>query len=93
MLELLAFVLLAVAVIVHDATRRQQDRAAGRALLTAGLLHAVLPGRNLTLDPHAILTFVIPPLIYSAALRLVPDCDQEEPADGDQPVPSCWPPG
>src|SRR5215469_6464141 len=35
----------------------------------AGLLYAELPGPNLTLDPHAILTFVIPPLIYSAALN------------------------
>jgi monovalent cation/hydrogen antiporter len=29
----------------------------------------VLPGPNLSLDPHVILTFVVPPLIYSAALN------------------------
>ena len=40
------------------------------ALLTiAGLVYAVLPGPNATLHPDVILTFVIPPLIYSAALN------------------------
>ncbi len=40
------------------------------ALFTvAGLVYALLPGPNLRLDPHVILTFVIPPLIYSAALN------------------------
>ena len=70
MLELLAFVLLAVAVIVVLQLVANKTGLPAAALLTmAGLLYAVLPGPNLTLDPHAILTFVIPPLIYSAALN------------------------
>ena len=40
------------------------------ALLTvSGLIYAVLLGPNVRLDPGVILTFVIPPLIYSAALN------------------------
>ena len=40
------------------------------ALLTgAGLVYALLPGPNLTLHPDAVLTLVIPPLIYTAALN------------------------
>jgi CPA1 family monovalent cation:H+ antiporter len=70
MLELLAFVLVAVAVIVVLQLVADRTGLPAAALLTmAGLLYAVLPGPNLTLDPHAILTFVIPPLIYSAALN------------------------
>jgi monovalent cation/hydrogen antiporter len=69
-LELLAFVLLAVAVIVVLQIVANRTGLPAAALLTmAGLVYAVLPGPNLTLDPHAILTFVIPPLIYSAALN------------------------
>jgi len=70
MLELLAFVLVAVTVIVMLQLVANRTGVPAAALLTmAGLLYAVLPGPNLTLDPHAILTFVIPPLIYSAALN------------------------
>ena len=47
-----------------------QDRPAGRGPAHHRLLdHAVLPGPNVTLHPDVILTFVIPPLIYSAALN------------------------
>jgi CPA1 family monovalent cation:H+ antiporter len=38
-------------------------------LTICGLIYAVLPGPNLHLDPHLILVLVIPPLLYSAALR------------------------
>lgn len=70
MLELLAFVLAAVAVIVAAQLVADRTGLPAAALLTmAGLLYAVLPGPNLSLDPHVILTFVIPPLIYSAALN------------------------
>lgn len=70
MLELLAFVLAAVTVIVVLQLVADRTGLPAAALLTmAGLLYAVLPGPNLTLDPHVILTFVIPPLIYSAALN------------------------
>jgi NhaP-type Na+/H+ or K+/H+ antiporter len=70
MLVVLAFVLAAVAVIVVLQFLADRTGLPAAALLTvAGLVYAVLPGPNLTLDPHVILTFVIPPLIYSAALN------------------------
>ena len=70
MLELLAFVLAAVTVIVAAQLVANRTGLPAAALLTlAGLLYAGLPGPNLILDPRVILTFVIPPLIYSAALN------------------------
>ena len=33
-----------------------------------GIVYALLPGPNVTLDPDLVLTLVIPPLLYSAAL-------------------------
>jgi Na+/H+ antiporter len=70
MLVVLAFILAAVAVIVALQFMADRTGLPAAALLTvAGLVYAVLPGPNLTLDPHVILTFVIPPLIYSAALN------------------------
>ena len=70
MLELLAFGLAAVAVIVVLQALADRTGLPAAALLTiAGLIYAVLPGPNVTLDPDVILTFVIPPLIYSAALN------------------------
>jgi monovalent cation/hydrogen antiporter len=70
MLEPLAFILAAVAVIVMLQFLANRTGLPTAALLTvAGLVYAVLPGPNLKLDPHVILTFVIPPLIYSAALN------------------------
>jgi NhaP-type Na+/H+ or K+/H+ antiporter len=70
MLELLAFVLVAVTVIVTAQLVANRTGLPAAALLTlAGLLYAVLPGPNVILDPRVILTFVIPPLIYSAALN------------------------
>jgi NhaP-type Na+/H+ or K+/H+ antiporter len=65
----LLLVLAAVAVIV--AVRWVADRTGlpAAALLTlVGIGYALLPGPNLTLDPHVVLTLVIPPLLYSAAL-------------------------
>jgi monovalent cation/hydrogen antiporter len=69
-LDVLTFVLAAVAVIVALQYLADRTGLPAAALLTvAGLVYGVLPGPNLTLDPHVILTFVIPPLIYSAALN------------------------
>src|SRR6266536_522283 len=69
-LDVLTFVLAAVAVIVALQYVADRTGLPAAALLTvAGLVYGVLPGPNVTLDPHAILTFVIPPLIYSAALN------------------------
>src|ERR1700759_3652223 len=69
-LDVLTFILAAVAVIVALQYLADRTGLPAPALLTvAGLVYGVLPGPNLTLDPHVILTFVIPPLIYSAALN------------------------
>jgi CPA1 family monovalent cation:H+ antiporter len=65
----LLLVLGAVAVIV--AARWVADRTGlpAAALLTlVGILYAVLPGPNITLSPDLVLTLVLPPLLYSAAL-------------------------
>ncbi|TFV80794.1 Na+/H+ antiporter [Blastococcus sp. CT_GayMR20] len=65
----LLLVLGAVAVIV--AVRWVADRTGlpAAALLTLiGILYAVLPGPNITLSPDLVLTLVLPPLLYSAAL-------------------------
>ena len=70
MLELLGLGLAAVAVICLLQLLADRTRLPAAALLTAvGLVYALLPGPNLTLDPHVILNLVIPPLIYSAALN------------------------
>ena len=66
----LVLILAGVAVIVAAQLAADRTGLPAAALLTmAGLVYAVLPGPNLTLDPDVILTFVIPPLIYSAALN------------------------
>ena len=70
MLELLALGLAAVAVIVALQTLADRTGLPAAALLTlAGLIYAELPGPNVRLNPDVILTLVIPPLIYSAALN------------------------
>jgi CPA1 family monovalent cation:H+ antiporter len=58
----------AVLVLVHWLDERTGVPSA--ALLTVlGLVYALLPGPNLALDPHVVLTAVLPPLLYSAALQ------------------------
>src|SRR4051794_14018820 len=67
--DTLVFVLCAVVVIV--ATRWVANRTGlpSAALLTIiGIVYSLLPGPNIELKPDLILTFVIPPLLYSAAL-------------------------
>jgi CPA1 family monovalent cation:H+ antiporter len=65
----LLFILACVAVVV--AIRWVADRTGlpAAALLTLiGIGYALLPGPNIELDPKLILTFVLPPLLYNAAL-------------------------
>jgi CPA1 family monovalent cation:H+ antiporter len=67
--ETLLFILGAVAVIII--VRWVADKAGlpSAALLTViGIVYAVLPGPNLVLDPEIVLTYIIPPLLYIAAL-------------------------
>jgi CPA1 family monovalent cation:H+ antiporter len=66
----LAFILAAVAVISLIEILAEKSRLPAAALLTiAGLCYALLPGPNLVLNPEFILTFILPPLLYSAALN------------------------
>jgi CPA1 family monovalent cation:H+ antiporter len=68
--HVLTFVLAAVAVIVVAQLVSNRTGVPAAALLTvAGLLYAVLPGPNIELDPDIVLTLVLPPLLYSAALN------------------------
>lgn len=67
--EILLFVL--AAILVTIAVRRFSERTglpAAAVLTIVGILYAVLPGPNVLLDPELVLTLVIPPLLYSAAL-------------------------
>ncbi len=70
MLHVLAFVLIAVAVVgIVEVVADKSGLPAAVLLTLVGLVYATLPGPNLSLDPHLVLTFVIPPLLYSAALN------------------------
>jgi CPA1 family monovalent cation:H+ antiporter len=65
----LLFVLAAVAVVVVVHWIDDRTGLPAAALLTVvGIGYALLPGPNIVLDPHLILTVVLPPLLYSAAL-------------------------
>ena len=67
--EILLFALGAVGVIivVHWVTEKTGLPAA--VLLTlVGITYSYLPGTNIPLDEHFILMFVLPPLLYNAAL-------------------------
>jgi CPA1 family monovalent cation:H+ antiporter len=65
----LLLVLAAVAAIVVTHRTAESTGLPAPALLTLlGIAYAVLPGPNVALDPHLVLTLLIPPLLYSAAL-------------------------
>jgi monovalent cation/hydrogen antiporter len=65
-----AFVLAMIAVILLARMISDWLKVPYTIVLTVcGLVYAVLPGPDLHLDPHVILVLVIPPLLYSAALR------------------------
>ena len=66
---MLLLVLGAVAVIVAVRWVADTTGLPAAALLTLlGIGYALLPGPNVELDPHLVLTLVLPPLLYSAAL-------------------------
>ncbi|TFV67019.1 UNVERIFIED_ORG: Na+/H+ antiporter [Bacillus sp. AZ43] len=66
---LLLLVLGGVAVLVAVRWLAGRTGLPAAALLTLiGVLYAFLPGPNITLDPELVLTLVLPPLLYSAAL-------------------------
>ncbi|GAA4606080.1 CPA1 family monovalent cation:H+ antiporter [Actinoplanes octamycinicus] len=65
----LIFVLAAVAVVVVVRWVAGRTGLPAAALLPViGIGYAVLPGPNIPLDPDLVLAFVLPPLLYSAAL-------------------------
>src|SRR5690349_7429105 len=65
----LLFILAGVAVVVAMRLLAGKFGLPAAALLTiTGIVYAVLPGPNIALDPHLVLTLVLPPLLYSAAL-------------------------
>ena len=65
----LLLILAGVAVIVAVRWIAGRTGLPAAALLTlVGILYAVLPGPNITLSPDLVLTVVLPPLLYSAAL-------------------------
>lgn len=67
--ETLLFILCAVAVIVIVRWIADKTGLPSAALLTViGIVYALLPGPNVLLDPEFVLTYIIPPLLYIAAL-------------------------
>ena len=65
----LLFVLAAVAVVVVVHVVGERTGLPAAALLAVlGACYALLPGPNVVLDPDLVLTLVLPPLLYSAAL-------------------------
>ncbi|WP_433832468.1 Na+/H+ antiporter [Actinoplanes sp. CA-015351] len=67
--HLLAFVLAAVAVVgLVRWVANHTGLPAAAMLPVIGVGYALLPGPNISLDPDVVLTFVLPPLLYSAAL-------------------------
>jgi Na+/H+ antiporter len=66
---MLLLVLGGVAVIVAVRWVAERTGLPAAALLTlVGIGYALLPGPNITLQPDLVLTLVLPPLLYSAAL-------------------------
>src|ERR1700712_4013067 len=66
---ILLYVLAGVAVIVAVQWVAARSGLPAAALLTlVGILYAFLPGYNIELSPDLVLTVVLPPLLYSAAL-------------------------
>ncbi|MGQ4511394.1 Na+/H+ antiporter [Streptomyces sp. DW26H14] len=68
--EVLFFLLAAVAMLVAVELIADRTGLPTAALLTVGgLLYALLPGPDIEVRPDAVLTLVLPPLLYSAALN------------------------
>jgi monovalent cation/hydrogen antiporter len=66
----LALVLAAVGVIVVVNWTSERTGLPSAALLTlAGIGYALLPGPNISLQPDVVMTCILPPLLYNAALE------------------------
>jgi monovalent cation/hydrogen antiporter len=65
-----AFALAGVAVVMLGSmVARRLSIPVPVVLVLAGLAYSTLPGRNLELNPELVLTVIIPPLLYSAAIE------------------------
>ncbi|RSM68580.1 Na+/H+ antiporter [Actinoplanes sp. ATCC 53533] len=65
----LLFILAGVAAVVAMRWVAGKTGLPAAALLTiTGIVYSVLPGDNIELQPHLVLTLILPPLLYSAAL-------------------------
>ncbi|WP_201787116.1 Na+/H+ antiporter [Actinoplanes sp. TFC3] len=65
----LLFILAGVAVVVAVRWIANRTGLPAAALLTLiGIMYAVLPGPNIELEPEIVLTLILPPLLYNAAL-------------------------
>ncbi len=70
MTHVLLFLVAGVALVLAVEVIAGKTGLPAAALLTvAGLIYAALPGPNIELQPQVVLTFVLPPLLYSAALN------------------------
>lgn len=70
MTHILVFLVAGVALVLLVEAVAEKSKLPAAALLTVvGLVYALLPGTNIALDPHVVLTFILPPLLYSAALN------------------------
>jgi len=70
MAEMLALVLAAVvAVCVAQLVAERTGLPSAVLLTVVGIVYGELPGPNIELRPEVVLTFVIPPLLYGAALN------------------------
>src|ERR1700709_437377 len=68
--HILVFLVAGVAlVLIVEAVAHKTKLPAAALLTVAGLVYALLPRANIELDPHVVLTFILPPLLYSAALN------------------------
>jgi monovalent cation/hydrogen antiporter len=56
-------------VLVAEVVARRLRLPSAVLLVLVGLAYAELPGPNLRLEPHLVLTLILPPLLYSTALR------------------------
>jgi monovalent cation/hydrogen antiporter len=66
----LALLLAAVAVIVMVNWISERTGIPSAALLVlVGIGYALLPGPNIDLDPDVVMTCILPPLLYNAALE------------------------
>ncbi|NDZ77083.1 Na+/H+ antiporter [Streptomyces sp. SID10853] len=70
MQEVLCFLLAAVIMLIAVELIAAKTGLPTAALLTVGgLLYALLPGPDIQVPPDAVMTLVLPPLLYSAALN------------------------